>query len=72
MKIEFFYGFSPQLNPNIKWSKNELKSDEIIYSSGSLMIGYDSVSKKQRYFKGHDNNIKCLDLSVDGNYLITC
>ena len=36
------------------------------------MIGYDSVSKKQRYFKGHDNNIKCLDLSTDGNYLITC
>ena len=72
MNLDFVYGFSPQLNSNIRWSKNEIKSDEIVYSSGSLMIGYDTITKKQRYFKGHDNNIKSLDLSQDGNYLITC
>jgi len=58
------------VNPNIRFSRNG-DIEEVVYSSGSMLVAFDSDSKRQRYFLGHNRNITGLDVSEDGNYMIS-
>ncbi|EGR29689.1 WDr90 protein, putative [Ichthyophthirius multifiliis] len=64
-------GFSANSCKDIKWSKSQDLPDEIIYTSGSLLISSDTKTPKQRFFQGHTSPICSLDVSKDGKMLVS-
>ena len=46
LTLEFVLGFSGHYCPDLKWSRLEGFSNELMYAAGSLIIAYDVKTKK--------------------------
>ena len=53
----------------MKWSPHIDRLNELLYSSGNILISFDTKIRNQRFFIGHNKNITCFDLSKDGNII---
>ena len=43
-----------------------LKGQEIIYASAALCVIHDMATHKQRFFRGHNDDVTCFSVSSDG------
>ena len=67
LELEHVIGFSGRRCPDVKWSKDPIKHDEVLYSSGKIVIGMNPETAEQRFFIGNTSSICCLDVSKDGS-----
>ncbi|OQS03517.1 microtubule-associated protein, partial [Thraustotheca clavata] len=68
LKRSHVYGYQAQnASNNVRY----LNNNRIVYHVAALGIVYDPVSNSQHFFEGHDDDIVCLALHPNGNYIAT-
>lgn len=58
LQLEYVYGYAGHNNtaPNLFWTADY----KIAYYIASLGVVYDPVSHTQRFYQGHNNDIRCM------------
>jgi len=67
IEVEWAYGY--ECNAwNTVWQNAK---GSLIYFTAGLGVIFDQEMKTQTYFRGHDNDIVCMDMSADGTKAVT-
>ena len=69
LKLEFIYGYSGKYNTtsNVFFTA----SGEVCYYTAAVAIVYDKFEHRQRFFTGHDDDIKCIAMHPNRRLVAT-
>ncbi|CAD8163025.1 unnamed protein product [Paramecium octaurelia] len=70
-QLEKIIGFTVNSCPDIKWGRQTDTQKQITYAAGQLLIQSNIQDGKQKFFMGHSKAISCLDVSKDGEWLVS-
>lgn len=73
LQLSWVFGYSCRLSrASVKYCHNGGRDDgAIVYPAGSLSVVYDKVAHSQRYSFAQDDEITCLDVSKNGDLVVT-